>query len=537
MLSYLNFFTGVALLLLGVRSMRRGTERLLGARLRKFLQSATRNRWRSLLTGLLVSIITPSTTAVTLLSVEAINAGYMTFPHVLALMLGANIGFTITVQFLAFKFYIYNAVFIVPGVLLYLFGKRVNIRGVGEALLGIGLLLLALQILSAGAAGWKQSAGVDELMRALANHPVVLVGFETVLGLVLQSPTAVIGIAMALCAQGVLPINGGLAVVLGANLGVGVTGLIAGFAKADTRRMAVGNLLFKLIGVAVCVPLIPVLVFGLHVLSPAGEAQVIANAHTLFNVALALVFLPLVPFVAGVLERLIQAREPSDEMFGPRYLDPAALASPGLALAQATRETLRVADCVKGMFQKAHQAFQEDNLALCEDAQKDDDKVDLLNNEIKTYLSRISEQSLTHEESQREMALLAFSIELESMGDIIDKNLVDAAKKKMSLKVKFSPEGWQELDRFFGRVLENFDLAVEAFAKQDRALAEKLLRHKRTINEQEIELRGRHFRRLRDGLEESFETSSIHLDVLTYLRAINSHLTSVAYPILETRAS
>ncbi len=160
-----------------------------------------------------------------------------------------------------------------------------------------------------------------------------------------------------------------------------------------------------------------------------------------------------------------------------------------------------------------------------------------MSNEIKTYLSKLSEQALSTEESRREVAVLSFCIELESMGDIIDKNLVDAARKKLELGVKFSQEGWTELDGFFHEVEDNFELAKEAFAKQDRALAEKLLQNKRRVNEHEQELRNRHFHRLHEGLAETIETSAIHLDVLTYLRDINSHLTSVAYPILDTKAS
>jgi phosphate:Na+ symporter len=313
--------------------------------------------------------------------------------------------------------------------------------------------------------------------------------------------------------------------------------LIAGFANVDTRRMAWGNLLFVLAGVVVCVPLVPELATWLRAVSPAGDAQVIANAHTLFNVALAVVFLPLVPLVARLLERFVQAREPAEEKFGPRYLDPSCLSSPALALGQASREILRMADIVQEMLRNAHRAFQENNPALCDETQQMDDKVDLLSSAIKTYITKLSEQALTAPESQREMAVLSFCIELEGIGDIIDKNLIDAAKKKLSLQVAFSKDGWAELDQFFQEVLGNFQIAVNAFTNRDTELAETLLRNKQKIDEEELELRNRHFHRLHEGLAESIETSAIHLDVLAYLRAINSHLTSVAHPILDNKPS
>jgi len=533
LLSYFNFLAGIALMLFGIRSLRTGSERLFGARFRQLLRSATKGSLRAMLAGFLVSILAPSSTAVALLAVEAINAGYVALQQMLALMLGANVGFTLTVQLLAFKFYIYNAVFIAVGVPLYLFGKRQGVRGTGQVLLGIGFLLLAIEVLSAAVVPWKDSAEMREMMPVLENHPLWLILFAVVLQVGLQSSTTVIGIAIALCTQQVLPVRAAVTVVIGANLGIGVTALIAGYARTETRRMAIGNLVFKLVGASLCVPLLPWLVQLLRPLSPSGDAQLVANTHTLFNVALAIVFLPLVPLVARLVERAVPARTEATEQFGPRYLDRSSLESPALALGQTTREILHMADIVREMLRNAYRCFKEGNETLCDEVQKEDDKVDLLNNEIKAYITRLSEQALNREESRREIALLSFANELESAGDIIDKNLIELAKKKIALKVDFSKEGWVELEGYFQKVLENFEIAISAFASQDRILALQLLRHKHHINETERELRNRHFRRLHAGLTESFETSAVHLDVLTNLKRINSHLTAVAYPIVE----
>ena len=519
-------------MLLGIRSLRRGSERFFGARLRRVLQSATKSSLRSLLAGFWISILTPSSTAVALLSVEAINAGYLLLPQVLALMLGANIGFTVTVQLLAFRFYIYNALFLALGIPLYVYSRRLNWRGVGQAVMGIGFLLLAIQVLSAAVAPMKENADVARIVSVLQHHPVWLMWFAILLKTILQSATATIAIAIALCTQGVLPVDSAVAVVVGTNIGIGVTALIAGFRHTETRRMAFGNLFFKVVGAAIVMPLLPVIVPALKPISPSGDTQLIANAYTLFNIALALVFLPLVPFVARALERLIQTNV-VEEKPGARYLDPTALQSPALALGQATREILHMADHVRAMLRDAHRAFSDGDTELCAAIQKHDDTVDLLNNEIKAYITRLSEYGLTQDESRREVALLACSNQLESVGDIIDKNLTELAKKKIALRVEFSKDGRQELDTFFRQVQDNFEIAISAFASQDRALAEQLLRHKHHINEQERDLRNRHFQRLQSGLAESFETSAIHLDVLTNLKHINSHLTAVAYPILE----
>jgi phosphate:Na+ symporter len=539
LLNNFNFLAGIALMLLGIRCLRRGSERFFGTRLRQLLHAATQNRWRALLAGIVISILTPSSTAVALLTVEAISGGFMSFQQVLALMLGANIGFTLTVQLLAFKFFIYNALFLVAGIPVYVFSKRIQWRGAGQALMGVGFLLLAIQLISSAVAPLKNEPDVVRIIEVLGNHPIWLMLFAVLLKIILQSATATIGVAIAMCTQGVLPVSAAVIVVIGANIGIGVTALIAGFARTDTRRMALGNLLFKLVGAAVCLPFLPLLLRWLAPLSLVGathDSQLIANAHTLFNLALAGLFLPVLPWIAGGLARLIPERVTDKAESEPRYLDSASLESPALALGQATRESLHMADHVRAMLCDTRQALATGDEALCAAVQKHDDIVDLLNNAIKTYITKLSEQSLTGDESCRQVALLTFANDLETIGDIIDKNLIDLVRKKIKLNVEFSPLGRAQLDGFFAEVLANFEIAVAAFASQDRVLAEQLLQLKRHVDAEEVELRNQHFDRLRAGLAVSFETSAVHLDLLTFLKHINSHLTAVAHPILEAKA-
>jgi phosphate:Na+ symporter len=536
LLSCFNFLAGIALMLFGIRSLRKGTDRVFGSRFRQLVHAATAGSFRAMLAGFLISILAPSSTAMALFSVEALSGGYATLRQILALMLGANVGFTITVQLLAFQFYIYNAVFIAVGVPLYLLSKRQHVLGTGQALFGVGFLLLAIQTLSTAVAPIRNNADVLELIRILENHPLWLILFGVLLQVATQSSTTTIGIGIALCSQQVIHLPAALDVVIGANIGIGITSLLAGVSQAETRRMAVGILFVKLVGTAILIPLLPEVIRWLEPLSFAGpthDTQLVANVHTAFNVALALVFLPLVPWLSLALERWIPAGPSREDKDGARYLDLAALESPPLALGQATREILHMADIVREMLRSAYRCFQAGNETLCEKVQQEDDRVDSLNNEIKAYLTRMSEQALNPEDSRREVALLTFATELETIGDIIDKNLADLARKKITTNVEFSREGAIELDGFFHKVLENFEIAVSAFASQDKTLANQLLERKREINELERDLRNRHFQRLRDGLTESFETSAIHLDVLTNLKAINSHLTAVAYPILE----
>jgi phosphate:Na+ symporter len=531
----INFLAAIALLLYGINLLRRGSERVFGAQLRRLMQTATSNNFRGLVAGFVLSIFAPSSTAVALLTVESVNAGYVTSQQVLAVMLGANIGFTLTVQLLAFKFYLVNPIFIIVGAGLYLFGRRDLVRGAGQVFFGIGFLLLSIQMLSAAVAPLKSSAEVRNVIQIIEAHPVWLVAFAALLKLMLQSATATIGVALALCAEGVLNTAGGVAVVIGTNIGIGVTALLAGFARIESRRMAVGNLICKLAGAAACAGFILPLTTWLLAISPAGPAQAVANAHSLFNIGVALVFLPLVPVVGKLVERMIPSRAEKDAPFGPMYLDKAALGVPAMALAQASREVLRMADLVQAMLREGYRAFAERDEALCSTVEKEDDKIDLLDTEIKAYLIKLSAQALTANESKRELALLAFTNDLETIGDIVERDLMGLAKKKITLKVEFSKDGAAELTGMVKFVTESFQIALGAFTTQDRVLAAQLVHRDRELSELEHNLRSRHFERLRAGLQESVETSAIHLDILTYLKAIHSHLTAVAYPILENQ--
>lgn len=519
-------------MLYGIRVLRKGSERLFGARLQRMLHRATEGRWRGMFVGLGLALLIPSSTGVAFLSVEAMSAGYLALTQMLAVMLGANIGFTVTAQFLALKFYDYNAVFLAIGVPLFIFGRRRLPRGLGQMLMGLGFLFLSIQILSAAVAPLRTSADVMDLMALLEKHPLLMVLLAVIIKTVIQSATATIGLAIALSYQGILSPPAMLAVVIGANIGIGTTAMIAGFARVETRRMALGVLCYKLLGAAIVLPFLEPLVDLLTPISPQGSGQLAANAHTCFNIGLALIGIPLVALMARFLGRVVADRaEPAENE--PRYLNPAYLESPALALGQASQELVRMADILRTMLRDAKRAFTAVDDDLVEAVQKRDDVVDDLNNAIKQYVVKLSEQEFTAETSRREAALLAFSNELENVGDIIDKNLMELAKKKNTLQVEFSEPGRAELERYFDRVIENFEIAMATFTNQDRALAQKLLDHKHAINESERELRTKHFQRLQAGLKESIETSAIHLDILTNLRSINSHLTAVAYPILE----
>ena len=303
-------------------------------------------------------------------------------------------------------------------------------------------------------------------------------------------------------------------------------------ATLEAKRVALAHLLFKVIGVILLLPFLDF--FGTAVAETAiGVPRQIANAHTFFNIGIALLFLPFTGPLARLVSIMIPVRREVIDPGQSKYLDPHVLDSPSLALAQATREVIRMSDIVRDMYRDSIRVFQEESIELVEDIEKRDNWVDRLNRDIKLYLTKLSTASMTDEQSQREVALLTMTGDLETIGDILDRNLMELAKKKIYKGLRFSDRGLEEIKDLHHQVGKNFDLVISAFTSQDQELGAQVIRQKTVIRQKERELRAAHIERLREGLPETIETSAIHLDILTNLIRINHHVTSIAYPIVE----
>jgi phosphate:Na+ symporter len=303
-------------------------------------------------------------------------------------------------------------------------------------------------------------------------------------------------------------------------------------ATADAKRVALAHIAFKVLGAALALPLIGAFT-DLVALTAADPARQIANAHTFFNIGISLLFLPFTPFAARAIEGLVPDDEVGDNPFRTRYLDERSLDQPSLALGQATREALRMADVVQGMLRDIVPALRADNPELIEDVERRDDQADFLEREIKLFLTRVAHETMGTDLTQKEIGLISVIGNLENIGDIIDKNLMELARKRLYHGRRFSDSGWAEIVEFHGLVAKNFERAIAAFAASDRTLAQEVLDQRPFMRQRERELRESHLNRLRSGLAESLDTSEIHLDVLTNLKRISSHVSALVFPILQ----
>ncbi len=526
-------FGGVALLLYGIRLAGEALQRAAGGRLRTLLTGLTRTRFTAVAAGAAATAIIQSSSATTVMLIGFVAAGLMTFPQTLGVILGADIGTTFTVQLIAFRVTDYAPLLVGLGFVLVFFGHRRVVKDVGQAILGFGLLFLGLRLIVDGAAPIARSELALEVLAALAANPFVGLLAGAGFSAAVASSAATIGVAIALSGDRLLSLPAAVSIVLGANVGTSATALAASLgANAEAKRVAVAHIAFKVLGVILIFPFITP--FAEWVATTAADpGRQIANAHTFFNVGISLVFLPFMSWAARAVQALVPDTPEADNPFRARYLDERSLDQPSLALGQATREALRMADVVQAMLRDTIQVFRHNDQELLEDVERRDDQVDFLEREIKLFLARLHRETMASDLARKEIALISLIGNLENIGDIIDKNLMELGRKKLYHRRHFSEEGWAEIIEFHGLISKNLESALAAFATSDHRLAQEVLDRRPIIRQRERELRESHLARLRAGRVDSLETSDVHLDVLSNLKRIGSHVTAIAVSIVE----
>jgi len=531
----LDLMGGVALLLWGLHMVLTGVLRAFGPDLRRILGKALYNRFAAFCAGLGLTALLQSSTATGLMTASLAADGTVNLVPALAIMLGANVGTTIIVQLLSFDVVAAAPVLFVIGLVTFrLAGGNTLTKALGRVAIGLGLTLLALHILIDTLAPAEQAPAVRAILGSITNDPVLCIVIAAALTWAAHSSVAVVLLVMSLAYSQFVTTEAALALVLGANLGSAINPLIEAGNRGDpaSRRLPVGNMLNRLVGVCFALAFLHPIAKELGAWQP-DAAKRIAEFHMLFNIALALIFIGLLDPVAQLLIRFLPERKKPDDASAPRYLDDAALETPSLALANAARETLRMGDTVETMLRDVMTAIMANDRKLAGDVERKDNIVDKLNEAIKLYITRLTRDSLDDSEGRRAMEIVSFTINLEHIGDIVDKNLCELAIKKIKGRYQFSPEGAAELTGFHKRTIESLQVAFGIFMTGNIEAARKLLRTKTELRKAELDAADRHFERLREGRPESLETTSLHLDILADLKRIHSHICSVAYPVLE----
>jgi len=530
----LNLLAAIALLVWGTHIVRTGVLRVFGANLRQILRASVDRRLRAVFAGLGVTAVLQSSTATALLVSSFVGQGLITTSAALAVMLGADVGTALMVQFFSLNLTWLAPLLIVAGVVTYL-SRRTEVTGqAGKIALGLGVMILALQLIMQATAPLTQAVGVQVLFGQLTGDVLLDVLIGILAAIVSYSGLAVVLLTAALAASKVITVDVALAIVLGANLGSGLLAVLTTLKAAPlVRRVPAGNLLFKLVGVLIALPLLSYLPGWLAWFS-ADPKSVVVNFHLAFNLGLAIVFLQLAGSVARLVERWLPT-PPSDTLPGtPRHLDATALGTPALAIGNAAREAIRLADAVQDMLTGLLVTLKSNDFALAERLRARDDEIDRLYTAIKLYLTQVSRQELEAAESKRWADIMQFTINMEHVGDIIERMLIDVAEKKIQRGLSFSEAGMAEIEELHARLLGNLKLAVAVFLNGDLKSAQQLIDEKVDFRELEMRYADSHLQRLSGNTPQSIETSSLHLDLLSDFKRVNSLFCSVAYPILES---
>ena len=530
----LNLLAAIALLVWGTQLVRTGILRVFGANLRQVLARSINNRYTAALAGLGVTALVQSSTATALIVSAFVGQGLIALPLALAVMLGADIGTSLMVVVLSFDLSWLSPLFILAGVVLYISRQASPGGRVGRIFIGLGLMLLALRMVSESTAVLTQAPAVKLLLASLSSDLLLEITVGALLAVAAYSSLAIVLLTATLASAGVIPVEVALGLVLGANLGSGLLAVMTtARASVETRQVPLGNLVFKTGGVVLLAPFV-----GLwlqHVRPLLGEpATAVVLFHLGFNSVVALLFIGLTGPVARFVTHCLPKPDTSLRAGRPHHLDPSALATPSLAISCAAREALHQADIVETMMMGMLTVIKHNDLRLAEELRKLDDTVDELYSAIKYYLTKISRDELAEEESRRWTDIISFSINLEQVGDLIERVLLDIEEKKIGKGRSFSEAGMAEICELHARLTDNLRLGMSVFLNGNLRDAHKLLEEKARFRDLEHAYAAAHLTRLVDNTSRSVETSALHLDLISDLKRINSHLCSVAYPILES---
>ena len=533
MVHLLNLLAAIALLVWGTQIVRTGILRVFGESLRHVLAVGMGSRVQALLAGVGVTSLIQSSTATCLIVLSFLGRALVTLPAALAVMLGADVGTALVTVVFSFDLSWLSPLLIFGGVVCFVAREKSTLGQLGWVAIGLGLILLSLQLIVAATRPLVEAPAVRALLVALPQDVLLDMLVGAVLAVLSYSSLAIVLLVATLAVSGAVPVPIALGLVLGANLGSGLLAvMLTSKATMVERRLPIGNLLFKLVGALCVIPLLPYAHVWLQ--NTSGEVhQQVVLFHLMFNVALALVFIGLTGAAARLLLRLFPEPRASAAQ-RPQHLDPSALTTPSLAISCAAREALHQADVVETMLRGIVPVLRSNDLALAEQLRQMDDTVDELYTSIKLYLTQISRTALSERESRRWTDVVSFTINMEQIGDIIERVLQDIEDKKIRPNRRLSDAGMGEVCHLHERLVSNLRLAMSVFLDGHVRDARKLLEEKARFRDLQHEYAASHIARLQDNTTQSIETSSLHLDLISDLKRINSHICSIAYPILES---
>ena len=514
--------------------VRIGVSESFGSEIRGTLGASLNNRVKAFFSGLGITMLLQSSSATALLTASFSGQGMLTTATALAILLGADVGTTLVAQILTFDLSPLSPVLIALGVAMFTYSPGGRRRDTGRVLLGLGMMLLALKLIVAASLPMRESEVIQQIFVALGQDLVLAVVFAAIIAWASHSSLATVLLVITLASTNSLNITVAFAFVLGANIGGAIPPFIATLGEnRGARQPPLGNLLFRICGVLITLPFIGLIANQLSLLE-MSHARQIASFHMLFNLALVVMFFPLIDRMVALTERMLPPDVEIKDAMEPRELDRGAFETPLVALVNAEREVLRMGEVVERMLRNAFIALKKNDYALAQKTREMDDLVNEFYDNVKRYLTALARESLGNKESERCNEILAFATDLEHIGDIISGDMIrNILRKKLVTRSKMSLQDREDLNGLYQPVLKAFELSLSVFTSGDVSMARQLLARKYKFVKREKKAVMNHLQKIRDDSTYDSRLSALQLDVLRDLKRINSHLTSVAYPILE----
>ncbi|MBB5021670.1 Na/Pi cotransporter family protein [Desulfurispira natronophila] len=521
-LDYLNLFSGMMLLLYGISQVSANMQIIAGARLRTYLGRLTRNRLMGVVTGTISTALLQSSSATSVITVTLVGSGLISFTASLGVLLGANVGTTLTVQLISFSLQDYALFMAGVGAAIRFFGRQDRTIYIGRLVLGFGLIFLGMKFMGASVEPLRHNTEFFSLFidGQLSNLWLLLGAF--IFTAVVQASAATVALALSFAASGLIDFHSAMYIVVGSNIGTGVTALIASFGtNVAARKTALANITFNTIGALAIIPFLPLIHTSFFL--EGDIARNIANFHTMFNLALTLVFLPLIGLIAWLMNSII--REPRPAKGQQEFtLDRNLLSTPDLAIQQARMLSIKMQDECRRMLEDTYALIESYDSTRAWDIRRRDDRLDAMNLEVRLYLTSLSHREMSFEESHQVFDIINYCTTLEYVGDVLVKNISKLARKLHRENIHLSTQGMEELRELQQMIMESFELATELFAHGDPGTARQLAKRHQLIRLKEAQLMQTHISRLQAGVTETIATTAIHTDLLVNFERISSSL-------------
>lgn len=523
---------GLGLFLYGMKIMGEGLENSAGDKLKGILEKVTKNRFIGVIVGAVVTAVVQSSSATTVMVVGFVNAGLMNLIQAAGVIMGANIGTTITAQLVAFKLTDYAPLFIAIGAIVVISAKAKKRKEVGSIILGFGLLFLGMATMSSAMKPLANSPVFEQLVMAIGDNTLIGIIVGLAMTAVLQSSSATTGILISLATAGAIDIRAALPILFGCNIGTCVTALLACIGTTiNAKKAAMVHLLFNIIGTIIFLPFIKILANVVTQMSPGEVARQVANAHTIFNIGATIVIFPFMTFIISIVNKVIKGNGEEIEKVGPKFIDDKILETPVIAAGQVIKETIRMANKARQNLELSKEAFDKKDENLVKKVYENEEIINVLEEAITSYLVKLSKCDLSDKERNIVAATFHVVSDIERIGDHAE-NIAELALQRSLKNLKYSEEAIKELNTIYGDTISALETSIKAYEDRNIQNAERVYHIEHRIDSQQKEYRNNHIARLNDGKCSAYE-GAIFMDLLSNLERIGDHATNIADSVIQ----